>query len=172
MKKLLLLTMISGALFIGLTASAQDDKSKRPSPPATVTETTSSGLTITIDYSQPAVKGRTIGKDIAPYGEVWRTGANEATTFEISKDAKIDGKDLPAGKYSLYSIPGEKEWTIIFGKNWKEWGTEHKDNADVLRVKVKPGKTASFTERMTIKIDKKGKVSILWGDVQAGFTAK
>ncbi|MGV8878234.1 MAG: DUF2911 domain-containing protein [Sphingobacteriaceae bacterium] len=173
MKKLLLLTIISGALFSGLTASAQDeDKSKRPSPPATVTETTSTGLTIKIDYSQPAVKGRTIGKDIAPYGEVWRTGANEATVFEINKAAKIEGKSLAAGKYSLYSIPGEKEWTIIFGKNWKEWGTEHKDNEDVLRVMVKPSKAPATTERMTFKIDKKGKVTLMWGDVQVNFTAK
>ena len=76
------------------------DKSTRPSPPAKATGTSVKGATITIDYSQPSVKGRIIGKEIAPYGQVWRTGANEATTFEINKDVMINGKSLKAGKYN------------------------------------------------------------------------
>lgn len=151
---------------------AQQDKSKRPSPPAVVTETTASGVTITIDYSQPSVKGRSMGKEIAAFGEVWRTGANEATVFEISKDASIDGKSLAAGKYGLHSIPGEKEWTIIFNKTWKTWGTNYKEADDALRIKVTPSKAKDFAEKMTFTISKDGKVNLMWAETQLGFTVK
>src|SRR5688500_14138747 len=113
MKKIFSFTLLLGALAV--SCSAQDDKSKRPSPPATLT-TTMNGTGVIINYSQPSVKGRALGKDIAPYGKVWRTGANEATTFEINRDVKIEGKDLKAGKYALFTIPNENEWTIIFNK--------------------------------------------------------
>jgi len=153
-------------------ACAQGDKSQRPSPPAKTSETTNNGVAISIDYSQPAVKGRTIGDDIAPYGEVWRIGANEATVFEISKAAKVEGQALPAGKYGLYSIPGENEWVIIFNKTWDQWGTRYKEADDALRVKVKPGKASKFLERMTFDINKTGKVSLLWGDQQVDFNVQ
>ncbi|HEX8279275.1 MAG TPA: DUF2911 domain-containing protein, partial [Segetibacter sp.] len=132
MKRFLLFSLLT-AMFITILQACSEDKSKRPSPPATATETTNSGNTITINYSRPSLKGRTLGKNIAPFGEVWRTGANEATTLEITKDAKIEGKPLPKGKYSLYTIPGEKTWTIIFNKTWDQWGTEYKEADDALR---------------------------------------
>lgn len=166
MKQTFLLLLITG-LFGVFTACAQ-----RPSPAAKVSETTSTGVKISIDYSQPGVKGRTIGKEIAPLGKVWRTGANEATVFEISKNVKIEGKTLAAGKYSLYSIPGEKEWIIIINKVWNQSGSEYNQSEDVLRVTVKPVKSASFTERMTIKIAKTGVVSLIWGDHQVNFKVK
>lgn len=171
MKKILMLTLIAG-LFTGLSATAQQDKSKRESPPAKVSETLTSGPTITIDYSQPSVKGRVLGKEIAPYGEVWRTGANEATTFETDKDIKVEGKMLSAGKYSLYTVPGIDKWTIIFNKNWEQWGTVYKQAEDALRVEVKPTKAPSMTEKMTFKIAKTGKVSLLWGNTEVDFMIK
>jgi hypothetical protein len=116
MKKLILLALIFSSL-ANFSAFAQQDKSKRASPPALVSQTLKSGATVSIDYSRPSLKGRTLS-ELAPLGKVWRTGANEATLFEINKDVKIEGKDLAAGKYSIYSIPGEKEWTIIFNKTW------------------------------------------------------
>ncbi|HKZ66173.1 MAG TPA: DUF2911 domain-containing protein [Chitinophagaceae bacterium] len=153
-----------------LFACGQDDKSKRASPPAQAKETLASGAVVTIDYSQPSVKGRTIGKDLEPMpGKVWRTGANEATVFEVSKPVKVEGKDLPAGKYGLYSIANEGEWTIIFNKAWDQWGTEYKEADDALRVKVKPGKAPQFAEKMTFTIDKAGTVSLLWGDTKVNF---
>ncbi|MFL5743748.1 MAG: DUF2911 domain-containing protein [Niastella sp.] len=167
MKKLLLLSAIA-LVAIGVRAQ-QGDKSQRPSPPAKVSETTSKGVTISIDYSQPAVKGREVGKDIAPYGKVWRTGANEATVFEVNKDVKVEGKSLPAGKYGLYSIPGKDEWVIIFNKTWKQWGTNYTEADDALRVNVKPHKAPSFTERMTFAVDKSGKVSLMWGNEEVDF---
>lgn len=170
MKKILIVALIAG-VFNSLNACAQQDKSKRESPPAKVSETISSGATISIDYSQPSVKGRTIGKEIAPYGEVWRTGANEATVFEANKSVKINGESLPAGKYSFYTIPGTDKWTIIFNKTWKQWGTVYKEDEDVLRVDVKPMKAAA-TEKMTFDIAKNGKVSLMWGETKVDFTVK
>jgi hypothetical protein len=168
MKKLLskffVLTFI-GILMTSLTY-AQMDKSKRASPAETATGTID-GATITINYSSPAVKGRTIWGDLVPYDQVWRLGANEATTFETSKDIEIEDKKLPAGKYSLYAIPGENEWTFIFNsvteQNGKPvWGikmdgstTEVPAN-DVLRVTVKPKKSESFNERMKFDVNDDG----------------
>ena len=115
MKSVLLLAVACSSM---LFACGQDDKSKRPSPPAQAKETLASGTVVSIDYSQPSVKGRTIGKDLEPMtGQVWRTGANEATVFEVSKAVKVEGKDLPAGKYALFTIANEGEWTIIFSAN-------------------------------------------------------
>ena len=166
MKKLFVLLLVTG-LYSGFTACAQ-----RPSPPAKVSETTSAGVKITVDYSQPAVKGRTIGKEIAPFGQVWRTGANEATWMEVSKDVKIEGKALKAGKYGIWTIPGEKEWTIIFNSKSNISGTAYSQADDVMRVVVKSGKSASFSERMTFKIAKTGVVSLIWGDYQINFNVK
>lgn len=167
MKKLILLTALFGGLF-HLTSFAQPDKSKRASPPAVVTQTLNSGAVVSIDYSRPSLKGRSLN-ELAPAGKVWRTGANETTVFEVSKDVKIEGKTLLAGKYGLYTIPGEKEWTIIFNKAWKNWGTVYKESEDALRVKVKPGKSKQSNEMMTFEIAKNGKVNLLWGDTQVGF---
>lgn len=170
MKKVLLLSAIA---LVTLGIKAQDDKSKRPSPPAKVTETTNSGAVITIDYSQPAVKGREIGKQIAPYGKVWRTGANEATTFEVSKDVKVEGQALPAGKYALFTIPNKEEWVVIFNKTPNQWGAyKYAESDDALRVKIKPTKAPQFTERMTFNVDKSGKVSLLWGNEEIDFTVQ
>lgn len=145
---------------------AQDDKSKRPSPPAQAKATVGKA-DITIDYGQPAVKGREIGVVLAPYGKVWRTGANEATTFEVSADVKVEGKKLKAGKYGLFTIPGEKEWVIIFNSVPDQWGSFNYDSSkDVLRVSVKPVKTSDFTERFTFSVDSKGKVAMKWGNLQ------
>lgn len=169
MKQIISFLAITAFAFNTLNADAQD-KSKRPSPPAKVTVTTDKGVTIGIDYSQPSVKGRTIGKEIAPYGQVWRTGANEATTFEVNKDVTIDGKKLTAGKYGLYTIPGEKEWTIIFNKKSNLWGSDGYGEAeDALRVVAIPAKSPAFAEKMTFQIDKTGLTTLMWGDVKVDF---
>ncbi|TDQ08738.1 DUF2911 domain-containing protein [Pedobacter metabolipauper] len=171
MKKIFVLTLIAG-FFTTATVFAQQDKTKRASPPAIVKETIKSGATVTIDYSQPALKGRAIGTELAPYGKVWRTGANEATVFEVDKDVKVEGKALAAGKYGLYSIPGEKEWTLIFNKTWKQWGTNYTEADDALRVVVKTGKAPAVSEKLTFSVDKAGKVTFVWGDKAVAFNVK
>jgi len=167
MKSLLMFAVVC---IVTLSACGQDDKSKRPSPPATATGTTANGTAITINYSQPSLKGRTIGKDVEPMaGKVWRTGANEATVFEVSKDVKIEGKPLAAGKYGLYSIANGENWTIIFNKTWKQLGTEYTQSDDALRVDVKAGKAAAVAEKFTITVSKAGKVDLLWGGNDVAF---
>ena len=175
MKKILSITLLTGTLLINLAACAQGDKGSRPSPPATVTGKSAGGATITINYSQPALKGRTIGKDVEPMeGKVWRAGANEATTFQVDKDVKIEGQTLPAGKYAFFTVKNGNEWTLIFNKTWDTWGAfdyEKNKGEDALKVNVKPGKGA-FTEKLAYKIDKSGKVSLLWGDLDVAFNVK
>ena len=163
--------LFSAALFLSLVACGQNPPA---SPPAKASETIESGAVITINYSQPSVKGRTIGKDLEPMeGKVWRTGANDATVFEVSKDVKVEDKALAAGKYGLFTIVNGDEWTIVFNKTWKQWGAfSYKEADDALRVKVKGGKTKDFSEKMTFVIDKKGKISLMWGDKQVDFKVK
>jgi hypothetical protein len=173
MKKIIPLAMLLLFCFFCSSSFAQD-KNKRPSPPALVKQTISSGAELSIDYSQPSVKGRTIGKDLEPKeGEVWRTGANEATIFETTKALKMDGKELPAGKYALFSISGKDSWTIIFSKTWKQWGAyDYKEADDALRINVKPQIAATFSEKMTFTIDKNGWITLLWGDNKIAFSVE
>jgi hypothetical protein len=167
-KRSLFATLWVVLMLVTATGFAQDDKSKRPSPPAKATGKVGN-TTITIDYSRPSVKGRQVWSELAPYGKVWRTGANEATTFEVNNDVKVEGKALPAGKYSLFTIPGANEWTVIFNKQSGQWGTEHDEKQDALRVTVKPKKAPKMTEQFTINVDNKGTVAMLWENAQVDF---
>ena len=174
MKKLLLLATFAFSAFISNAQhDMSKDKAKMPSPPATTTATVASGANLTINYSQPAVKGRNVwAGDLAPYGKVWRTGANDATTFEVSKDVMVNGKALKAGKYALFTIPGEKEWTVIFNKSSKQWGAYgYKVADDALRVTAK-SEANEMTERFTMKADNAGSVMMMWDKVKVGFTVK
>ena len=151
---------------------AQQDKSQRASPPDSTTVTTSDGITIAIHYSKPSLKGRQIGVDVAPIGQVWRTGANEVTTFEVDKDVLVQGQPLPAGKYGLYSIPDEYEMTIIFNKVWDQWGTRYDEAQDALRVTAPPSGNGEHVEQFTIKADETGTVSLVWGESKVSFAVK
>ncbi len=155
-------------------AQVADDKSKRPSPPAIATATLPGGATVSINYNQPSVKGRTIGKDLEPMkGKIWRTGANEATTFETSKEVKINGAVLPAGKYALFTISDDKSWTVIFNKAADQWGAYDYDKTkDALRVEAKATAADKFSEKLTFTIGNSGEVNILWGDHKVEFTVQ
>lgn len=155
----------SNAQMDKMDKKAPVDKSKLPSPPAKVSEKIKSGATITIDYSQPSVKGRTIGKDLEPMeGKVWRTGANEATVFETDKDVIVNGKKLPAGKYGLFTIFNGNKATVIFNKVWNQWGAfKYKESDDILRVEAKVKDLNMSTEKMTFMINQKGMVILDWG---------
>jgi hypothetical protein len=173
MKKIVSLVLMSAFMMTSIAACAQNDKSKRPSPPATATQTLKNGAVVTINYSQPALKGRTIGKDVEPMdGKIWRAGANEATVFEVSQDVKVEGQTLPAGKYALFMMTGPEEWTLIFNKKWQTWGAydyEKNKGEDALQVKVKPKKTDESAEKLTYTVDEKGTVTLLWGDRKVSF---
>ncbi len=163
------------ALFISSVVCAQGDKSNRASPPAKATGKIGAA-NITIDYSSPSVRDRKIFPDMHPYGEVWRAGANEATVFETDKDIRVEGKTLPKGKYSIYAIPGEKEWTVIFNKQTGQWGvkrggaTSRDPEQDALLVKVKPKKT-SLTERLVYEVNNNG-IVLKWEYVEVPVSIK
>lgn len=170
MKKLLLLTIFVLAMSLSSFAQlAPPPESARQEVSQMVGDTK-----ISIAYHRPNVKGRKIWGGLVPYGEVWRTGANNATVFEITNDVTVNGQKLAKGKYSLHTIPGETEWTIIFNKNAEQWGSfryEMKD--DVLRVTAKPA-TAEFHETMSLEIENVVKnvaeVHIRWDKIAVPFT--
>lgn len=129
-----------------------EDKSKRPSPPGT-TECTINGKKVTIDYSRPSLKGRKLGKELATYGKVWRTGANEATTLTTAIDLDIGGAKVPAGTYTLYTLPSEGTWKLIINKQTGQWGTEYHEDQDLARVDMKKQEIVVPVEQFTIALD-------------------
>lgn len=143
--------LISLLVLSFVTASWAQMELPRPSPKSSVKQYV--GITkVKITYSSPGVKGRQIWGGLVPYNEVWRTGANEATEIEFSTDVKINGQDLAAGKYSFFTIPGETEWTVMFNSRTGIGGMDYQEDADVLKLKVKPEK-GEFRERMTFLIE-------------------
>jgi hypothetical protein len=168
MRKITLLFLVFALIQI-TSVSAQDKKAL--SPKETV-KAKAGGANVEIVYSRPSARGRTMLGGNEPYGQVWRTGANEATTIEFDKAVKIEGKDLPAGKYALFTIPGEKEWTIIFNKEHKQWGAyNYKEKEDALRVTVPAKKTKSFVETFTVGVEK-DEVTMAWENAEASFKVK
>ncbi len=172
--KLQLPVAVAAALALAPAAFAQLDL-PRVSPKATVSQTV--GLTdVTITYCRPGVKGRVIWGGLVPYDQVWRTGANEATTITFSDDVTVDGTKLPAGTYGLFTVPGKDEWTVIFNKGAKQWGAyEYKADEDVLRIKAKP-QPAQFQELMTFSFPtvstESAEVALSWEKLTVPFTFK
>lgn len=148
---------VSLVMLIAIVAMAQqapEDKSKRPSPPATA-EVTLKNKKISIDYSRPSLKGRKVGQELAPYGKVWRTGANEATALNTEIDLNIGGTKVPAGKYTLYTLPSEGTWKLIINKQTGQWGTKYDESQDLARVDMKKSALPQSVEQFTISFDKK-----------------
>lgn len=190
MKKIKLSTLTLGlAAFFALSFSACDSKkqdntetpteeitSETP-PPRESPKMTSTGkigeADITITYGSPAVKGREIWGKLVPYNEVWRTGANEATTFETSRDITINGQALPAGKYALFTIPTEENWTVIFNKTWDQWGAyEYDETKDQLRVVTNVTKTPELHERMNFSVVDDGHIILVWEMLELALEVK
>jgi hypothetical protein len=144
-------TMVAG------TAWAQQ---QRPSPAGTA-KATVDGATIQVDYSRPSVKGRKVMGGLVPYGQVWRTGANEATTLTTDKAIEIGGLAVPAGKYTLFTLPGETEWKLIVNKQTGQWGTAYDEKQDLGRVALKKAATPALVEQFTIGVDKADKGGVL-----------
>ncbi|MEP5613163.1 MAG: DUF2911 domain-containing protein [Cyclobacteriaceae bacterium] len=171
MKTVKTLTTLCMGLLLVFATQAQQDKSKRPSPPAEVKKEIN-GTTVTVNYSKPSKRGRTIFGELEPYGKVWRTGANESTWIEFSNEVKVEGKKLAAGRYGLFTIPGADEWVIIFNSVSDKWGAfSYKEKDDVLRVTVKPSKT-TLTEVFDISISDDGNVVLAWDETQVAFAVK
>lgn len=151
-------TILKTMLFIVVAATVNTNLSAQglqmPQPSTAQTLTQAFGLgTVTINYSRPNTKGRKIFGALEPYGSVWRTGANSATTITTTETIKVEGKELPAGTYGIFTIPNANDWTIIFNKGAKQWGAyEYKAEEDLFRVNVKPVKLKDKIETFTIQI--------------------
>jgi hypothetical protein len=147
-----------GGMTLGLMAvlgSAQMDKASRPSPAAKASCALADGKTITVDYSSPRAKGRKIYGGLVPYGEVWRAGANEATTFVTTADLMVGGSHVPAGSYTLFAIPNKDKWTLVISKKTGEWGIPYPGaDQDLARVDMKASALPSAVENFTITFDK------------------
>lgn len=171
MKKLFTLAFIATGL-MNLQANAQHDKEVRKSPAASVTQKLSNnGATVTINYSQPSLRNRVIGKDVEPMeGKIWRTGANEATVFETDKQINVMGATIPAGKYSLFTIFNGQIVTVILNKKWDQWGAFDYDvTQDQARFETKVITASTPSEKMNFKVSPEGTVSLLWGEKKVDF---
>jgi hypothetical protein len=147
---LLCLALVVGAA--GL-AMAQQDKSKRPSPPASADCKFADGKTIHVDYSSPRAKGRKIFGGVVPYGKPWRTGANEATSFKTDTDLVANKVNVPAGSYTIFSLPTENGWKLIINKQTGQWGTVYDEKQDLARIDMKKQSLPSPAENFTIAFD-------------------
>ncbi len=171
LKNTILLT-VCALLFTVTFAFTQDLETPRPSPNATVMQTV--GVThISIDYSSPGVKNRKIWGGLVPYGEIWRTGANEVTSITFDDPVKINGNVLTAGTYGIHTIPNEKEWQIIFSSDTEvDASSLFDEKKEVLTIAVKP-EEAPFLERMTFMFknttDDKTTVNLLWEKLKVSF---
>src|SRR5215475_12118574 len=152
--------LVIATFALGLAAvvsAAPQDKASRPSPPAKAECKLSGGKSVTVDYSSPRAKGRKIFGGIVPFDKVWRAGANEATTFVTDTDLSVGGTAVPAGSYTLFTIPNESKWTLIISKTTGEWGTAYSGPAaDLARVDMKVSKLPSAQENFTIAFDQGG----------------
>ena len=173
-QQLLLLSVV--LVMVGVFQLNAQQGHPRQSPKMTATGKIGEA-NVTITYSSPSVKGRKIWGDLVPYDKVWRTGANEATVIETDKDLLIEGKKLPAGKYSLYTIPGEKEWQVIINTQTGQWGiqrsgeTTRDASKDVLVITVKPHPSDAMEESLVFKINKKGFV-LRWENLEVPVGVK
>lgn len=172
---LLVLAFLASAPAVSaqMTLPVRGTDEVRQSPNAVVGQTV--GTTdVLLTYGRPSVRERVIFGDLVPYGEVWRTGANEATTFTVSKDVTIEGQPLPAGTYALVTIPTERTWTVAFNRTSEQWGAFEYDAAnDVLRVEVMP-EEAPATEMMRFDFenvtDTSAEVVLTWAGLHVPFT--
>ena len=157
-----------GCLTLGLMAmlgSAQMDKASKPSPPAKASCALADGKTITVDYSSPRAKGRKIFGGLVPYGQVWRTGANDATTLVTDTNVKIGDKDVPAGSYTIFTVPNADKWTLIISKKTGEWGIPYPgEGEDFVRVDMRVSQLSAPVENFTIGFDQTGSTCAMHAD--------
>jgi hypothetical protein len=159
-----------------LSMAAQQDKSSRPSPPGSAQISFADGKKVTINYSRPSAKGRKIYGGLVPYGQVWRTGANEATSLTTDTDLVIGGTTVPAGNYTLYTLPAAGSWKLIINKQTGQWGTEYNQGQDLARVDMQTSTLPSPVEQFTVALEKAGsdsaKLNLDWETTRASVDIK
>jgi hypothetical protein len=150
---------------LSLLACAQQDQSKRPSPPAQAQCKFTDGKSVKTDYSSPRMKGRKIFGGLVPYGEVWRTGANDATTLVTDTNVKIGDKDVPAGSYTIFTVPGADKWVLIISKKTGEWGIPYPgEGEDFVRTDMRVSPLPAPVESFTIAFDQTGSACVMHVD--------
>ena len=154
-KALLAVGALIAVMVMAAVVFAQQDKSKRASPPANAKCQFADGKTINVDYSSPRMKGRKIYGGLVPYNQEWRTGANEATTFDTTANVQIGGTTIPAGHYTLFTLPSEGTWKLIISKKTGEWGIPYPGaQNDLARIDMKKQDLPSNVENFTISLQK------------------
>ena len=154
--------LVAAATLAPAQMNMAQDKSKRPSPPASAECKFADGKTIKMDYSSPRAKGRKIfgeasDKALVPYGAIWRTGANDATTFVTDANVKVGDKSVPAGSYTIFTVPNADSWSLVISKKTGEWGTDYPgEKEDLVRVPMSVSKTSAPVENFTIAFDQGG----------------
>ena len=152
----------------GKKAEGAAENAKKPASPPAKAEGTIDGVKVMVMYSSPSARGRKIMGELVPYKKVWRTGANATTSILFTGDVKIGDKKVPQGKYGLYTIPGETEWTIIINKAIKWGADDYSESEDVARVTVPVSKTEAFVEAFTIAVEK-DQVVLKWENTKVAF---
>jgi Protein of unknown function (DUF2911) len=160
---------------LALTALAfGQDKSQRPSPPAQAECKFADGKSITVDYSSPRAKGRKVFGGLVPFDQVWRTGANEATSFVTDAGLKVGGQSIPAGSYTIFTVPGSAKWKLIVNKKTGQWGIPYKwESEELLRTDMQLSKVPAPVENFTISFDQSGPtctMKVTWENTQAAAT--
>ncbi len=160
------------AIVVGISACVAQEKDKKPlSPAGEASVKFDDGKTVTIQYSRPSMRNRKVFGGLVPYDQVWRTGANAATSLKTDVDLTIGGATVPAGSYTLYSLPGANSWKLIINKQTGQWGTEYSQGQDLARVDMKVSKLPSAMETFAISLDKTGGTSAMlklqWEDTAA-----
>jgi hypothetical protein len=146
------------------------------SPPGQASLTFADGKTVTIDYSRPSMRNRKIFGGLVPYDKVWRTGANAATSLKTDVALNIGGTNVPAGSYTLYTLPGQSRWMLIVNKQTGQWGTKYDQGQDLARIPMKVSQASSPMEQFTISLDKSGDDSatlkLAWENTVASVDVK
>ncbi|HEX2188319.1 MAG TPA: DUF2911 domain-containing protein [Longimicrobiaceae bacterium] len=155
-------------LALPLAAEAQQ---QRPSSPRDTAQMRLGGATVLVDYGRPYARGRKIMGGLVPYGQVWRTGANAATTLVTSADLRIGGVDVPKGTYTLYTVPGERQWQLVVNRQTGQWGTEYDPARDLARIPMRVSALPAPVEQFTISLDPgrsgRGELALAWESTRA-----
>lgn len=169
-------TLLIAVLLLTSLVFAQEAKKPPLSPPGTAEFSFDNGPKITIAYSRPSMRGRKIMGGLVPFGEIWRTGANSATSFITAVNLDINGTKVPAGSYTLYTLPSADGWKLIINKQLGQWGTEYDQSKDLARIEMKKSTLTQPVEQFTIRFDPaKGKTTTLtldWETTSASVSIK
>ncbi len=160
------------------TPAPAQGQQQAPASPRDTAQMTIADDRIFVDYGRPYMRGRTIMGGLVPYGQVWRTGANAATTLVTTRELRIGGTSVPAGTYTLYTLPGESAWQLIINRQTGQWGTEYDQAQDLARIDMQVRRTAAPVEQFTIVVEPNGAsagvLRLSWDDTEAfvPFTVK